>query len=235
MKKLVMSLLMTFGIFTMVSADIGLKIGVSASLGEMETSGQEKNKTTSEINKSKNAEQALFGKGSYFIEKDLAFLPGFLGRIGSRVSIGYDNIVHDLDLGSQRNVRNVSLGALATPVTPATTHSLDAKITGFETVYATLNITDWLYLKTGTVTVDVDTNFVGSATSTYAKKHSLDGNVIGFGVEKSSDNGLFFRLEYNDYTIDGKTVQNTGTDSVFEAKLNDVTGETGTISIGKAF
>ena len=45
---------------------------------------------------------------------------------------------------------------------------------------------------------------------------------MGFGVEKSSDNGMFFRLEYNDYSIDGKSVANTGTDSKFTAVLNDV-------------
>ena len=231
MKKLVMSLLMTFGIFTMVSADIGLKIGVSAELGSMEATAQEKNTTTLETNKSKNAEEALFGKGSFFIEKDLAFLPV---PILNRLSFGYDNITHDLDLGTQRNVRNISSDAVGND-TPATTHSLEAKITGFETIYATLNITDWLYVKAGNVSVDVDTNFVGSSTSTYAKNHSLDGTMMGFGVEKATDNGLFFRLEYSDYTIDGKTVTNTGTDSKFQAKLNEVSGTTGRISIGKAF
>ena len=50
-----------------------------------------------------------------------------------------------------------------------------------------------------------------------------------------SDNGMFFRLEYNDYDIDGKSVANSGTDSKFTATLNDVTGSTGRVSIGKAF
>ena len=231
MKKLVMSLLMTFGIFTMVSADIGLKVGVSAELGVMEATGQEKNTTTLEINKSKNVEEALFGKGSFFIEKDLAFLPI---PILNRLSFGYDNITHDLDLGTQRNVRNISSDAVEQDV-PATTNSLEAKITGFETIYATLNLTDWLYVKAGNVTVDVDTKFMGSATSNYKKNHSLDGTMVGFGVEKATDNGLFFRLEYSDYTIDGKTVTNTGTDSKFAATLNEVSGTTGRISIGKAF
>ena len=63
----------------------------------------------------------------------------------------------------------------------------------------------------------------------------MDGTVFGFGVEKLSDNGMFFRLEYDDYSIDGKSVTNTGTDSVFTATLNDVEGSTGRISIGKAF
>ena len=236
MKKLVMSLLMTFGIFTMVSADIGLKVGVSAQIGSMETSGSEKNRTTGEVNKSNGgkAEEALFGTAGYFIEKDLAFLPGRLGTIGSRLSFGYDNIVHDLDLGTSRNIRRASLGATGGTVA-ATSHSLNAKVTGFETIYAAINLTDWLYVKFGEVTVDVETKFMGSATSSYAKNHALDGTVMGFGVEKISDNGMFFRLEYNDYDIDGKSVKNTGTDSVFTATLNDVTGETGRISIGKAF
>ena len=229
MKKLVMSLLMTFGIFSMVSADIGVKVGVSAQIGELETSGSEKNATTSLTEKS-GTEKALFGTAGFFIEKDLAFLPGPFGRL----SIGFDNIAHDLDLGTQNNQREATLGA-AGAIVASTDHSLNAKITGFETLYATLNLTDWLYVKGGSVTVDVETNFSGSATSSYAKSHSLDGTVLGFGVEKSSDNGMFFRLEYNDYDIDGKSVANTGTDSVFTATLNDVTGSTGRVSIGKAF
>jgi hypothetical protein len=229
MKKIILAILMTFGIFTMVSADIGVKLGVSAQIGSMEASGSETNSTTSLTETSENKE-ALFATGGFFIEKDLAFLPGPFGRL----SIGFDNIVHDLDLGTADNARKASLGA-AGAVTVATVHKLDAEITGFETLYATLNITDWLYVKAGSVTVDVDTKFTGSATSTYATNHSLDGTVMGFGVEKSSDNGMFFRLEYNDYDIDGKTVSNTGTDSVFSATLKDVSGSTGRISIGKAF
>ena len=229
MKKLVMSLLMTFGIFSMVSADIGVKLGVSAQIGELETSGSEKNATTALTEKS-GTEKALFGTAGFFIEKDLAFLPGPFGRL----SIGFDNIAHDLDLGTQNNQREATLGA-GGAIVASTDHSLNAKITGFETLYATLNLTDWLYVKGGSVTVDVETNFSGSATSSYAKSHSLDGTVLGFGVEKSSDNGMFFRLEYNDYDIGGKSVASTGTDSKFTATLNDVTGSTGRISIGKAF
>jgi hypothetical protein len=230
MKKIVLAILMTFGIFTMVSADIGVKLGVSAQIGSMETSGKEASSDAAVATNKSKTEEALFATGGFFIEKDLAFLPGPFGRL----SVGFDNIAHDLDLGTQRNSRIASLGA-GGAVVAATDHSLNAKVTGFETLYATLNVTDWLYLKAGSVTVDVDTKFSGSATSTYATGHSLDGTVLGFGVEKSSDNGMFFRLEYNDYSIDGKSVANTGTDSKFTATLNDVSGSTGRISIGKAF
>ena len=234
MKKLILAILMTFGIFTMVSADIGVKLGVSAQIGSMEASGSEKNSDGVTATQKSNNREALFGTGGFFIEKDLAFLPGRVGDLGSRIHIGYDNIVHDLDVGTVNNHRTLSLGA-AGAVTAAANHSLNAKITGFETVYATINITDWLYVKAGSVTVDVTTKFNGTETSTYPTGHSLDGTVMGFGVEKSSDNGMFFRLEYNDYEIDGKTVTNSGTDSKFTSTLNDVTGSTTRISIGKAF
>ena len=229
MKKITLAILMTFGIFTMVSADIGVKLGVSAQIGSMEASGSETNSTTSLTETSENKE-ALFATGGFFIEKDLAFLPGPFGRL----SIGFDNIVHDLDLGTADNARLASLGA-AGAVVPATVHKLDAEITDFQTIYAMINITDWLYVKAGEVTVDVTTKYTGSSTSTYATGHELDGTMYGVGIAKSTDNGLFFRLEYNDYDIDGKTVTNSGTDSVFSATLKDVTGSTGRISIGKAF
>jgi len=228
MKKIVIAILVTFGLSTIVSAEIGLKAGVSAQVGDMSTSGKEVSSAGTTV--TSQTEKALFATAGFFIEKDLAFLPGPFGRL----SIGYDNIVHDIDLGAQSNYREASLGATGA-VRSKRNHTLEAEVTGFETLYATLNITDWLYLKAGSVTVDVDTKFNGTSTSSYPTSHSLDGTVMGFGVEKSSDNGMFFRLEYNDYSIDGKSVANTGADSKFTATLNDVSGSTGRISIGKAF
>ena len=229
MKKIIIAILMTFGIFSMVSADIGVKVGVSGQVGSMEASGTETSSDGTSETSSKR--EALFGTAGFFIEKDLKFLPI---PLINRISIGYDNIVHDLDLGTASNVRKASLGAGGAAVA-AGENTLNAKVDGFETVYATFNITDWLYVKAGTVNVDVKTKFVGTATSTYATTHSLDGNMTGIGIAKQSDNGMFFRLEYNDYNIDGKSVANTGTDSKFTARLNDVSGSTGRISIGKAF
>jgi hypothetical protein len=234
MKKIILAILMTFGIFTMVSADIGVKLGVSAQIGSMEASGSEKNSDGVTATQTSNKREALFGTGGFFIEKDLAFLPGMVGDIGSRIHIGFDNIAHDLDLGTVNNRRVASLGAGGAVVVPAN-HSLNAKISGFETVYATINITDWLYVKAGSVKVDIDTVFKGSATSSYPTTHSLDGSVMGFGISKTTDTGWFTRLEFNDYDIDGKSVASTGTDSKFTAVLSDVTGSTGRISFGKAF
>jgi hypothetical protein len=114
---------------------------------------------------------------------------------------------------------------------------LNAEVTDFQTIYAQINLTDWLYIKAGEVTVDVATRFTksGVVSTDYGTSHELDGTVYGFGVQHTSDNGLFFRLEYNSYDIDGKSVTSTGSDSTLTAELKDVSGDTGRISIGKAF
>ena len=233
MKRILISILLLSGMISMASAELGLNLGVSAQVGSMETSGKEVNSTTS-LTETSDVHEALFATGGYFIEKDLAFLPGFLGRVGSRVHLGYDNIVHDLDMGSQSNVRT-NISPLDDDADPNQVHTLNAEVTGFNTKYVTLNIFPWLYVKGGDVSVDVSSKFVGTSTSTYPTTHKLDGSMVGIGIENTSENGLFFRLEFNDYDIDGKAVANTGTDSKFTATLNDVSGTTGRISIGKAF
>ena len=93
MKKLTIAIFMLISSISMVSAELGIKVGVSAQLGEMEAKGTEKSTDTARGSASKTA-QGLFVAGTYFIEKDLSFLPGPFGRL----SIGYDNIAHDLNL-----------------------------------------------------------------------------------------------------------------------------------------
>ena len=236
MKKIIITILMLSGMFSTVSAEIGVNIGVSGQIGTMESSGKEVSSATSTTRNS-DKEKTIFATGGIFVEKDLAFLPFFLGKIGKRIHIGYDNISHDLNFGTIKNTRSSTLGdaAGAGTIAGAHNHTLKAKMTAFETTYATFNITDWLYVKTGNVSVDIETKFTGTATSSYGTKHGLDGTVFGVGIQKMSENGLFFRVEYNDYDIDGKSVVNAGADSVFTATLNDVSGDTTRLSIGKAF
>ena len=212
-------------------ADLGVNLGVSAQIGSMETQGKET--SSAGTSQTSQVEEHIFATAGFFIEKDLTFLPGPLARL----SIGFDNIAHDLDLGTQSNFRNASLGAKDASAVASGENSLSAEVTGFETFYATLRITDWLYVKGGNVTVDVTTEHHqnGVKQTSYGDNHSLDGTMVGLGVEHTADNGLFFRVEYNDYSIDGKSVVSGKTDSKFTAELKDVSGSTGRISVGKSF
>ena len=241
MKKTLLIAFISMFFGTFANAGIGLNVGISAQLGELTAKGEESNSDTQTnaadgVGTQSKTEKALFGTAGIFIEKDLSFLPGKLKNFGSRISIGYDNIVHDIDLGTQSNVRTASLGAAGATVAPGT-NQLNAEVTGFQTIYAQVNITDWLYVKAGEVTVDVDTRFTksGVVSNDYGSSHELDGNVYGIGLQHTADNGFFFRLEYNNYDIDGKSVSSAGADSTLTATLKDVSGSTGRLSIGKAF
>lgn len=230
-KTLVLALITMF-YSSFALADIGVNIGVSAQIGEMTAKGSESNSDSQTnaadgVGTQSRTEEALFGTAGIFIEKTL----------GSRLAIGFSNIAHDINLGTADNARAASLGAAGATVA-ATTHELQADITGFQTIYATVKLTDMLYVKAGSVTVDLDTRFTkaGVVSTDYGSgSHELDGHVVGIGLENKSDNGMFFRVEYNSYDIDGKSVASTGTDSTLTAKLDDVSGETARISIGKSF
>jgi opacity protein-like surface antigen len=235
MKKTLLAVFFSLFISSIASAEIGVNVGVTAQIGSMEAKGEET--SSAGTTETSDTEEALFGTAGLFIEKDLAFLPGIGDSIGSRISIGYDNIAHEMDLGTQTNVRNTTTLKASGATVAAGENALKATVTDFQTIYARVNILDWLYLKAGEVTVDIDTEFTknGVVSTDYAKSHSLDGTILGVGIEQSTDNGLFFRVEYNSYDIDGKSVTNSGTDSKFTAKLKDVSGETARISVGKAF
>ena len=228
-KTLVLALITMF-YSTFASAEIGVNVGVSAQMGEMSTRGTEKN-SDSQTNAADNvgnqtkSETALFGSAGLFVEKTFG-----------RFAIGYSNIAHDINLGTADNARKASLGASGATVA-AQSHKLQADITGFQTIYATAKITDMLYVKAGSVTVDVNTRFTqnGVVDTSYGSDHSLDGLVLGIGLENKSDNGMFYRFEVNSYEIDGKSVSSSDADSTLTAVLDDVSGETARISIGKSF
>ena len=105
MKKTILAVFFSLFILTSANADLGVNVGVSAQIGEMTAKGKETNSIG--LTEQGDAEEAIFGAAGFFIEKDLSFLPGPLARI----SIGYDNILHDLDLGTATNHRTENLTA----------------------------------------------------------------------------------------------------------------------------
>ena len=232
MKKLTIAIFMLIGTISMASAELGVNIGISAQLGTMDSKATEKSTDAAVADESETAE-ALFASGSYFIEKELGFLPGPLKRL----TIGYDNMAHDLNLGAASNVRQGRLGTvgqLQTGVNATFTNTVEATVDGFETVYLTARITDWLYVKAGNVTVDVKTTESMEVGGSYDNA-SLDGKIFGLGLHKEAENGMFMRFEWNSYSIDGVTLANKGADSKRSVSLADVNGETARLSVGKAF
>ena len=229
MKKLVIALFLTLGMTGFSSAfeqtDFA-RIGVSAQIGEVDASGQESE--NAEITKG-TIDGAFFGTGSFFIEKTLGFLPGPLGRL----TIGFDMVPHGLNTGSDENIRATSENDLEAPDSGSDFNMAQAEFDNLNTIYLTANLTDWLYVKAGTVSVDMTTEESLTTGSAYGNA-SLDGEMYGFGVHSANDNGVFLRAEANFMEIDGVTLTST-TNSANKVTLDEIETQSLKISIGKAF
>ena len=225
MKKIIILTLFVFSQLTFsASADLGVNIGVSAQVGTAEASGSESENGT--VSNSRT-EEMLFGTGSYFVEKTLDFLPGPLGRL----TIGYDVVPHEIGTGMASNIKSDIKGKSTTAQT--VNNSVKAEFDDLNTVYMTLRVTDWLYLKAGSVSVDVATQESLGTGSSYGNA-SLDGEMYGIGLANVSDNGLFFRVEYNVMDIDGVTLTST-TNSDNTVTLKGIDTSTARASVGKSF
>ena len=226
MKKIVILALFVLSQLTVSASAIGVNVGVSAQIGVAEASGSESE--NSSVTKSET-EELLFGTGSFFIEKTLGFLPGPL----SRLTVGYDYVPHDVGTGTATNTRH-DLGAAANAgKQEIKENNVSANFEDLNTVYLTFSLTDWLYLKAGSVSVDaISTESLGTG-SAYGNA-SLDGEMYGFGINQTTDNGIFFRVEYNVMDLDGVTLTST-TNSDNSVTLNGIDVESARASIGKSF
>tara|TARA_B100000780_G_scaffold60955_1_gene39205 strand:- start:960 stop:1655 length:696 start_codon:yes stop_codon:yes gene_type:complete len=231
MKKLLISGLLLIGSFSMASAEVGAKLGVSLNVGIFEASGFETDigPNATEKNLTTGTNEMLGVMGSVFIEKSLGFLPGPLGRL----SIGVDHVPHDIKTGSQgRNDDKLTGLAEGGGATREAQNSASATLNNINTYYLTLNITDWLYLKGGMMEMDVISTETLESGNTY-NNGSIDGTVIGLGVQSMSENGLFFRAEFNQTDLDGTTLKSTNTNN--SVTISEVKGDSYKLSIGKSF
>ena len=223
MKKILLTFVFIIAQFNFASAEIGVNIGVSAQVGTAEASGSESENGT--VTNSKN-EEMLFGTGSFFIEKTLDFLPGPLARL----SLGYDYVPHDIGTATATNIRFDQDGDA---VDDRVENNVKANFEDLNTIYLTANITEWLYLKAGLVSVDAISKETLGTGSAYGNA-SLDGEMYGIGLNKSTDDGMFFRVEANWMDIDGATLTST-TNSDNTVTLNGIDTVSARASIGKSF
>tara|TARA_B100000780_G_C21110119_1_gene448538 strand:- start:444 stop:1124 length:681 start_codon:yes stop_codon:yes gene_type:complete len=226
MKKTIISILLLLGTFSIASAEVGVKIGLSGNLGVYEASGFETEGT--EKNIKKDDSEAVAGMGSIFVEKTLDFLPGPL----SRLSIGFDHVPHSVKTPTESRSGTEEKRELG-EATVKYTNQASATLSNINTFYVTASLTDFLYVKAGMIEMDIKTTEELTTGSTY-KDTSTDGYILGLGVETTTDNGLFARFELNQTELDGVKLQSeTNVDN--SVTLDDVSGTSARISIGKAF
>ena len=220
MKKIIISaLFMIFGSFSMASAELGVNVGVSGTMGVFEGSATETE--ASEVSQKDEGVMAV-GWGSLFIEKTL----------GDRIAIGIDyvpgSISSETDTDEVSDLKGKAAGARATG-----NQKIQVDFEDLTTYYISLNITDNFYVKAGAMEVDVITNEALHTGSTYGNT-SLDGSVYGAGYHKSFDNGMFLRTEALVMEFDGTTMTSS-TNSDNKVVVNQLDGASAKISIGRSF
>ena len=217
MKKLILGISFMLASFSMVSAEIGVNLGVSGNWSVFHATGVE-----TEAVDEKNTEDAtgVAGYTSFFIEKTL----------GDRFTIGYDFVPDALDSETAETVR---LDKTTTDVQTQKTNTIKVAFEDLSTLYVALNVTENFYVKAGMTSVDVITKESLATGSDYGNT-SLDGTVYGVGYNNSFDNGMFFRVEGSIMEFDSaKLTSTTNSDNTIE--LKDLEGASGKISIGKSF
>tara|TARA_B100000768_G_C11210296_1_gene345702 strand:- start:69 stop:743 length:675 start_codon:yes stop_codon:yes gene_type:complete len=224
MRKITIVCLFLLGMISTASAELGVRIGIGAEIGEYDLSGSET--TATETQKSEaNDGNVYVPLGSVFIEKQLSFMPSFLERL----SVGYSFVPHDVKsatVGGDHNNRTASQDVTVS-------NKAKVEIEDIHSLYATLDITNWLYIKAGSMDMDVKTKERLGTGSEYPD-FSTEGSFLGLGLHKTMDNGVFVRFEFEETEIDGAKVTST-VDANNSVTLDDFDGTIYRISIGKSF
>ena len=112
----------------------------------------------------------------------------------------------------------------------ASVNEVQVDLDDMYSVYLALNITDNSYIKAGITSVDVITNETMGTGASYGNT-SLDGTLVGVGINHDLSNGFFVRAEGVYIAFDGVSL--TSGDNTINLKSLD--GVNGTVSIGKSF
>mgnify|MGYP001362677285 FL=1 len=222
MKKIIVTIIS--GLFlcsTYASAEVGVNIGVSGTLGIFGATAKETLSSDSGAragNTAQDTEIAAIGYGSVFIEKEFGMF-----------SIGVDYVPTPFESDTVETQKMDKRTAQSDTVT-AGVNKVQVDLEDLYSVYLAMNITENSYIKAGITSVDVITNENMNTGASYGNT-SLDGTMVGVGINNELDNGLFWRLEGVYMNFDGTSL--TSGDNTIN--LKSVDGVNGTLSIGKSF
>ena len=224
MRKITIVCLFLLGMISTASAELGVRVGIGAEIGEYDLSGSETTATKTNTSET-NDGNVYVPLGSIFIEKQLSFMPSFLERL----SVGYSFVPHDVKSATVGGEHNNRTGSQDVTVN----NKAKVELENINTLYATLDIFSWLYIKAGQMDMDVKTKERLGTGSEYPD-FSTEGSILGIGIHKTMDSGIFLRFEAEESDIDGATITST-VDANNSVKLDDFDGTVYRISVGKSF
>jgi len=176
MKKIIIATILAAFSFTSASAEIGVNVGVSGSMGLFVATASEADngRTATSLKENNQASEFIaLGFQSIFIEKSFA----------DRIIIGIDYVPNPLETEEMTETRlNLKPAATATNGLETDTHVQKIKVefADFTTGYIAVMLTENLYAKVGLSTVDIKTKETLDTGSSYGDT-SIEGTSFGVG------------------------------------------------------
>ena len=214
MKKILT--MITAILFVSASAYAEMRIGISGALTGLSTDGTETTKSSNQKNTGSRDEDVVVP--SLFIEHSP----------NGGIAFGLDVVPGEAELGTGTGADDDAETSGA--------NKAGAELESHITAYVLLPVRDnGFYLKAGVAMATVNTTEVLATGTTYGNE-DINGLLVGAGVHKQNDNGMFFRLEasYTDYE-DVSITGSPDSDSVSNKVDADVDATAFRVSIGKAF
>ena len=223
MKKTLIGLFMAMFWFGSASAEVGISIGVSGNAALYAANATEFDEGTHGTTSDDDEEQ-----------KQSEYMGAMYGSIFAEIGMGIFFVGVDMVPGSiDTETASTTVGDKTTSATSTqVTNTVQVEFDGLTTAYVRIRVLDSLYIKAGSVSVDVTTNETLGTGSTYGDT-SLDGSMIGIGVDRTLDNGMFVRAEAMHTDFDGVSL--TSSSGSQKITLNSLDGLVGKVSIGKSF
>tara|TARA_B100000767_G_C19670133_1_gene494930 strand:+ start:374 stop:1033 length:660 start_codon:yes stop_codon:yes gene_type:complete len=219
MNKLKITFIAAFAAILMVlpsSAEV--RVGLALGQTSVETDGTQTMKDSAKTSKSSQDETTAIPSLFVEIANDSGLGLG-LEVVPGSASIGSKNRADDDEESTNGN-------------------KASAEINGLTSVYAMKTFGNGLFLKAGMTQTEVVTTEALNTGSTYGNE-TVTGGLIGIGITKTNDNGVFFRAsaeytDYDDISLTSKTDVG-GTANSFNKISASVDTTAFKISIGKAF
>ena len=169
-----------------VSAEImGLNVGITGSILDIDADGTETTKTSGEVN-SGSASNTV-GIASVFVEKKY-----------DNFVLGFDFIPGSADIDSSTRSRTDADYTDDSNTTTSNTNSANAEIDNHMMIYGEYHMGN-KYVKLGLIEVDINTNESLDTGDSYGNT-SANGVSVGIGVRTETDNGILkMEIAYTDY------------------------------------
>ena len=175
----------------------------------------------------------FLGYGAVMVELGADAIPG--------LRIGLEYVPYNMESEITENKRTDKIAGTDQGSESANTDTGTSKvgidIENMMTAYVALHApTDFgnVFVRAGIVTADVITDESLVTGSVYGNT-SLDGTLLGIGVEKSLSDGVFVRGEVNQTSYDNMTLTNTGSTNNNTITVKDLSGNSVQLSVGKTF